>query len=303
MTRTPFPSAASAGGRLRFQLTPLLDLLLIIVFAQFLEVRETADAREAREAAQFAEQTAELEERTERLRRRFDARVAELGLLEERLRSERAAAVAAAGDAVEREDRVAAAVARLLDLPAEMLDELDPPPGSPLADDLNAARRRAARMRESGGEEIWRFWVAYEELLKRAEIWTLHVSAGGRITLSAGDVRETFQLERRGQDERAEEFADRLFATYKMLPQPKGLVVTLVSYDRNARAGDFAPVLEGLPEAVRRLGLDQEERTRFEFAVLGITPDPFADDPPAAAGPPNPDPPPRAPARNESPSR
>ena len=306
MSRTTFKTAAaSTGSRLRFQLTPLLDLLLIIVFAQFLEVRETADAREQFEAARFAEQTADLESRATELAKRFDRRVAELERIEAQVRAERSelqsernAALDAADDAAQREDRAGELLAKLLDLPADLLEQVDPPPGSPVADDVAAARRRAEALRQSRGAEVLRFLVGYEELLKRAEIWTLHVDASGRVALSAGGETIDFRLERGGQDARAEEFADRLFAAYKMLPQPKGLVVILVSYGRRARAGDYQPVLDGLSEAVRRLRIDQAARTQFEFAVLGATPEPLAVAPPRvpAVTPPTP-------TRTESPSR
>ena len=46
--------------RLTFQLTPLLDLLLIVIFAQFLDVRDTTTEREQLTSTQVATADQEL---------------------------------------------------------------------------------------------------------------------------------------------------------------------------------------------------------------------------------------------------
>ena len=294
------------GLRMRFQLTPLLDLLLIVVFAQFLEGRQADETR-----AERAEER--LEETLEELRVRDDERTAavqterrELADLKEtlternaRLRAERdravelaRAAARTAQDVTGAADRSANLMAELLDVPTAIAAELKPEPRSDAAQDLAAARERIARLRDQKGFEVLRFLVGYEELLKRAEVWTLHVRGGGFVALSTGSRVELLRLEADGQQERAEEFVRKLFAATKILPQPKGLVVILVSFDRTARAGVYQPVLDGLGEAVRRLETDQGGRTQYEFAVLGAAPEPTAtrDTPESAAGPPGAEP-------------
>ena len=273
--------------RLRFQLTPLLDLLLIVVFAQFLEGREADRARGERaereitqtveqiEAADAARDAALAEER---------ARLAETReTLEERnaaLIAERDRAVEVARQAVRSARDADAGVRRSADLLADVLDV----PADALRDDAAdaaAIERRVDALKAGKSFEVLRFLVGYEELLKRAEVWTVHVRRGGFVALStgagpSGGRVELLRLEAAGQRARAEEFVRKLFAAYKTLPQPKGLVVLLVSFDRAATAGVYQPVLDGLGEAVRRLELDQGGRTQFEFAVLGAAPEPAA---------------------------
>ena len=271
--------------RLRFQLTPLLDLLLIVVFAQFMEGRE-ADAKRAEradaeitrtvadlEAAEAAREAALAAERAAlaATRRTLEDRNADL--LAERDRAVEVArqAVRSANDADSAADRSAALLADVLDVTADALRD-------DAADDAAVADRVDALKRDKSFE-VLRFLVGYEELLKRAEVWTLHVRAGGFVALSTGAGPgggrvELLRLEERGQRARAEEFVRKLFAAYKTLPQPKGLVVMLVSFDRTATAGVYQPVLDGLGEAVRRLESDQGGRTQFEFAVLGAAPEP-----------------------------
>ena len=277
------------GLRMRFQLTPLLDLLLIVVFAQFLEGRQADQTRAER-----------AEEQIEAKQEALDADRRELADLRERLTErnalleaqrneavERAAAAARAADAATAAaDRSAGLLTELLDVPSAIAATLKPEARSDAAEDFRAARERIAQLRDQKGFEVLRFLVGYEELLKRAEVWTLHVRGGGFVALSTGDRVELIRLEATGQRARAEEFVRKLFAATKILPQPKGLVVILVSFDRTARAGVYQPVLDGLGEAVRRLEVDQGGRTQYEFAVLGAAPEPIVsrDTPDSAAG-------------------
>ncbi|MFH5806223.1 hypothetical protein [Alienimonas sp. DA493] len=278
------------GLRLRFQLTPLLDLLLIVVFAQFLEGKQADEVRDERAEELIAarldaldEERAELDELREVLNER------NVRLEEERDRAVELArsAVRTARDVEAAANRSADLLTELLDVPEAIAEQISPEPRSDAERDLEAARERVAQLRDQKGFEVLRFLAGYEELLKRAEIWTLHVRGGGFVALSTGENVELIRLEADGQRERAEEFVRKLFAATKTLPQPKGLVVILVSFDRTARAGVYQPVLDGLGEAVRRLEVDQGGRTQYEFAVLGAAPEPTATEgtPDSAAGP------------------
>ena len=260
--------------RLRFQLTPLLDLLLIVVFAQFLEGREADRARGERAEEQIAATVEQVEAEREQLaeaRETLEQRNAALAAERDQAVEVARQAVRSARDAGAATDRSASLLAEVLDVPADALRDAGA--------DAAAVARRVDALQEQKGFEVLRFLVGYEELLKRAEVWTLHVRRGGFVALSTGAGPgggrvELVRLEERGQAARAGEFVRKLFAAYKTLPQPKGLVVLLVSFDRAATAGVYQPVLDGLGEAVRRLEADQGGRTQFEFAVLGAAPEP-----------------------------
>ncbi|NNJ26769.1 hypothetical protein [Alienimonas chondri] len=300
------------GLRMRFQLTPLLDLLLIVVFAQFLEGKQADETRDAKAEVQIETKLEALDEERAELTELRET------LAEEnvRLEAERNRAVELARSAVQTARDMEAATNRSADLLTELLDvpeaiaaQMRPEPRSDAAEDLQTARERIAQLRDQQGFEVLRFLAGYEELLKRAEVWTLHVRGGGFVALSTGSSVELLRLEQTGQRERAEEFVRKLFAATKILPQPKGLVVILVSFDRTARAGVYQPVLDGLGEAVRRLELDQGGRTQYEFAVLGAAPEPTAtrETPESAARPEPPAegdtiPAPASPEPNEGPS-
>jgi hypothetical protein len=243
------------GRRLHFQLLPLLDLLLIMIFSMYLEAR----VREERKAEQTESRIAAMQ-----------AQVAEdraaLAIERARVADESAELQTRLEDVVEQQHRAADLVAELFGVPQELIDEvLRPlPAGTPPRPEAEMARlrdrfRELARLR---GPAVIEHLLSYDELRKRADVWTLRILGSGQIAFSAGGAAQSFRAAT------PSEFAGRLFDRYKALPQPKGLVVLLVSYG-DARADVRQAVLDGLPEAVRLMREDQLGRTQFEYAVLG----------------------------------
>lgn len=247
----------------RFQLAPLVDLLLIIVFAQFMEVRDTVTRDEAtteKESAAATQQIAEAQNRIAILDQENASLAEQLAKSQQRSES-----------VVRQTNQAIAAVADSFQIRAISADEIETMVGDE-ADDVSSAVQRISReVADASPEEVVRFLVGHAELLKRAEIWHLHAMANRTIVLSAGDQSTSIQLERQLQDERTTELEDQLFAAYKQLPQPKGLVVVLVSYSPDAVAGVYQPLIDGMPKAVERMRTDLPA-SRFEYTVLGTTP-------------------------------
>ncbi|HEX6986337.1 MAG TPA: hypothetical protein VF170_13225 [Planctomycetaceae bacterium] len=258
------------GRRLHFQLTPLLDLLLIVIFAQYLEVRQQAGRETVRLERRIAEREREVERRLSAAEAELAAERGRLAARERSLDAETAELRTRLGDVVEQQRRAAELVAELFDVPQELVDEaLAPlPPGVPprSAADIERLRQQFQELAELRGAEVVEHLFSYDELRKRADIWTLRIRATGEIVFSTGDRTQSFRAATRA------EFASRLFDRYKTLPQPKGLVVLLVSYG-DARADVRQAVLDGLPEAVRLMREDRLGRTQFEYAVLGFVAD------------------------------
>lgn len=301
-TSTPHPTPNQSSGdvrlaktwwsrRTRFQLTPLMDLLLIIVFAQFLDVREASQ-----------HQTASLEAEREKLTYQIARERSELTGIREALQSQRRQLEQQRDQArAARDEAVSQTEMRLAEMNLAMnklkqwfsLDEkaiagaesfrgadvseetmVDPVSGEVVSNDpVSSAIARASRLGQADPDEVVRFLIGHAELLKRAEIWTVHATDNGSIVIMAGERRETFRLESRSQSQRTDEVADRLFAAYKQLPQPKGLVILLVSYSPQSVAGVYQPLVDALPHTLERLRADTPE-TRFEYTVLGPSPDP-----------------------------
>jgi len=252
----------SFGRRLQFQLMPLLDLLLIMVFSLYLEVREREERQEQRTAQQQAE-AAEQDRRLAAAEKRLATERAALTTEREEMRRR-------VDDVVEKQRRAADLVAELLAVPQALVDEaLRPlpagtPPRSP--EEEERLRKRFAELASLRGPEAIELLLTHEELRKRADVWTIRVLGNGEIVFSTGDRTQTFRAST------PTEFATRLYERHKALPQPKGLVVLLVSYG-DARADVRQAVLNGLPEAVRLMREDRLGRTQFEYAVLGFIPE------------------------------
>ena len=264
--------------RFHFQLTPLLDLLLIVIFAQYLDVQQQAE----RESVRIEQQAAE---RERMLEQRFAAAQSELETARQALELERArvaereAVIAAEAtelrqrmdDTLDQQRRAANLIAELFNVPQALIDEaLKPRPiGTPArpASEIERLRDRFRELATLRGPDVIEHLLSYDELRKRADVWTLRIQSNGELVFSAGEQTQSFRATT------AEQFASRLFDRYKTLPQPKGLVVLLVSYG-DARADVRQAVLNGLPEAIRLMREDRLGRTQFEYAVLGFIPEP-----------------------------
>ena len=198
----------------------------------------------------------------------------------QQLRKQKEAAESLAAEAALRQALTEEYLRKLLELDEGIVDaELSPPES---LETLDAAEARAKAVREADSTQLLRFLAGYDELLKRAEIWTLHVSDRGDTELNwgGGSQSHSFRLEQKSQVARTDEFIQQMRAAYSKIPQPKGLVVILVSYSPRAVAGNYQPVLDGMPNVIEWLSKDAAGRTRFEFSVIGAINDPVRDLPP-----------------------
>jgi hypothetical protein len=278
--------------RIALQLTPLLDLMLIVIFAQYLEMRETEGRRasafaarqadlgsdvtalQARHAADLAKIEAERSAQAARLATTDERRAA----LERDLRTveeERSELAARLERALARQEQIGNVLRDAFRLPPEVVARVLSPENGKTRSDEDIARLQGAvrELAEKRGRDVVRHVLTVEEIRKRCDVWELHVRGTDAIALSTGERTAEFRADS------PETFTTRLFDRYKSLPQPKGLVIILVSYG-DATVGTVRAVLDGLPAAVSRLQADSGGRTRFEYAVLGFDPDRTAEPPP-----------------------
>ncbi|MEM7810132.1 MAG: hypothetical protein AAF532_01460 [Planctomycetota bacterium] len=260
-----------------FQLTPLLDLLLIVLFAQFLDVRGTSREAEARYREEAAVARAEVDRELAAGRAELEAARVEL--------ADRRAEISAAAAAVDVSksfleadrdellavtERAASLMAELFDVPQDVIDEMlteKAPPAVP--SDAAAAERLRERLRDlakKAGRAVVEHLVTYDELLKRADVWRVRVADDGRVTLTAGDRESTFRATS------VDQFVSRATEAYYTFPEPKGVVLVVVSYG-DARADVRTAVLDGVDRWLRELRTERLGRTQFAPAVLGYLPD------------------------------
>lgn len=260
-----------APRRLTLQLTSLLDLLLIVIFAQYMEVREqTKEVQTV--ATQRQERLETVEENLSTLRARHAAAAAALEAERQRLAeiAERNEQLQETAERLrEQRDTVGELAAELFRVPPDLAEQALLPGGRSVStlssEELEQVRQRFRELAQMRGTEIVEHLLTYNELRKRADVWDIHIAENGLFKLGTGERTAQFRAET------PEQFAARLFDAYKDLPQPKGLVVILLSWG-DARAVWRQAALQGLPLATMRMRDDSGGRTRFEYAVLGYRP-------------------------------
>lgn len=282
--------------KLTFQLTPLLDLLLIVIFAQYLDVRD----KTTRDEQTTAEQTAEMRDdvqRTQRQRDRLAGKLAEaianrrdeLHRLEERLRRQQAADRAAAKKLRQQRDEISRLLAEMFRLPPAAVKQTLKPlavANNPRrAEELRKIRERLKKLQHSNPHQIVRHVVKYEELLKRCDIWEVHLSKTYNVTVTAGDAKQRFRITarepRRTSDDEAarrelqrfvrdlaKDCETKLFKFFKGLPQPKSVVIVLVSHD-GRDLSTFAAVKQGVQLTADHVSMNTGARVNMVVADLG----------------------------------
>ena len=280
--------------RLTFQLTPLLDLLLIVIFAQFMDTQETTarieqraeqqveqaeskakkyselrdaarqksialaeqNAQVEREAEQSKQTAVELEQRMRNMQQRSEKKSQELS---EQLKVAQA-----------QRNRVGELVQELFQLPDSILDPLldarVDPDSEQTREKLEQLKQQLEKLARARSEDVIKHFLTYDELTKRSDIWELYLTENGLFRLKIGKQTTDFRADS------PEVFVDRVYSFYKTVPQPKSLVIILFSYG-DAKASVRFAATQGLPLVAERMRADSSGRTRFEYAVMGFVPE------------------------------
>jgi hypothetical protein len=271
--------------RIILQLTSLLDLLLMVIFAQYIGLQEASrllvrNEQAKRRQAEQAQADTELArgEAFDKLRelasalsiseqRRGDqsAKLQELST-ENLLLREKAGVI----EQIEQARRKAAqdlqAVGELardsLDVNAEAvrLALADVP-----ADDLARLLVELRQLKDKGPTEIIQYLREAAELRKRADIWEVHVAADDSIRIRVKDRVLAETLFVTSQDD----FLKQVLPLLRRQEEPKSLVIVLVSWS-DARLDTRSHVLAGLGQIVQVLDAQWKKAKRIETAVMGF---------------------------------
>ena len=285
--------------KLTFQLTPLLDLLLIVIFAQYLDVRDKSASDEKSTAEQSAAMKKSVE-RAERDRDRFAKKLAasqtalqirqeKLKRLDEQLRKQIAEEEQAAKTLRQQRDQISRMLARMFRLPEDVvrktMESLANAGNSGKAEQLRKIRDRLKQLQKSKPHQILRHVVQYEELLKRCDIWEIHVTRKYNVTVVSGgkshrfrymarEPRPTKDEERERQEARryvrdlSKNFATKLFAYYDSQPQTKSVIIVMVSHD-GRDLSTFAAAKLGIQQTAFRISTKTGARVNMVVADLG----------------------------------
>lgn len=243
----------STRRKITLQLVPLLDLMLIVIFAQYMAMREQSQLHEAR-----AEQAvSSVEEQRQQLE---DERAA--------IAAQRFEAEMIADKALDQRDLVGQLASELFNLPettvTKLLRERFTDDNAPSEEEIAAIQEDFRRLKGRRGQEIVKHLLTFSELRKRCEVWELHVAESGLTTLKTPGEHTEFRAAT------AEVFASKV-AKFRTRKDAKNLVLLLLTYG-DVTAPIYEAALTGLPLAIERMQLEAGARTRFEYAVLGIEP-------------------------------
>lgn len=253
----------TAPRRLALQLTPLFDMLLIVIFAQYMEVREQQSANASRSAAAVQERDQARAE-LERAQTRLDEQQLQLQKSETDL-----------DRTLEQQRILGELMVELFQVPQDevtrILSPAQFPAGVQTPEDLARLRERFRQLSLQRAGQMIEHLLSYDEIRKRCDVWDLHVDAQGVATISAGmrSTRIRIPLADNGDVDR-EQLVTDLYAWYRSLPQPKSLVIILLTYDRSSRIYVTEAVRQVLPILVSRMQTDHSGRIRFEYADLGF---------------------------------
>lgn len=265
--------------RLHMQLTPLLDLLLIVIFAQYMDVaeREAFTLDEASQAIARRDEIARELSALQVVHQRSADRLLQLQALADQLQARNQTLNEQAEQSQEDLERAIAQqqlfgdlVSELFNVPQDLVDDALTPPGADTPATPDQRQLLEERFRElslqNAGRMI-RHLLSFEEMRKRTDLWEIHIDESGWITLRVGKNTQGFRART------SEEFADKLYAAYKSLPQPKSLVVIMLSWG-DARADVREACIKALPVVTERMRRNAGGFIRFEYAIIGYQPAP-----------------------------
>jgi hypothetical protein len=245
--------------RLALQLTPLLDLLLIVMFSQYIENRDNTRAAEQQLRTQRTEMESELNQRRADLEQEFanDRKTVEdlRKVYDERFRS-----------LIDQHHQIGSLLAESLNLPGVAVAEILKlrTSGSPEdAERLTEATERLQSVMKSRGEEVFRFLIKVDEMQKHVSVWEVHVLDNGQARISDGDQSAVVDFESEA------EFSARLFEASKSFADSRTLVILLLTWG-DAQGGARQRASNGMPLLSEKLRRDADGTRWYDFSIVGF---------------------------------
>ena len=263
--------------RFVIQLPPLLDLLIILIFALLLGLRHQARTEEVRARSVVtdavpglsdrSDPVVALVERHQKVERDLKQAISENQRLMSRDEDSQRQLSEEVAWAMQQQERFGDLVSELFQVPDETIKKAlntNNIAGEIRSEsETRSLREKFRELAAKRGEAAVRHLLTFDEMRKRCDIWDLVISGRkNQFELNVGGTVKTFAAETR------EEFDDKLFRAYKTLESPKDLVIVLLSYYPDARFGPIKIAVSQLPLSVERMASDRGGKTQFQFLVL-----------------------------------
>ena len=247
--------------RLSLQLTPLLDLLLIVIFAQYLEVGTIAKQETERAEVERVEARADLES----VQKQLQELQQQLAQIDQKRRDTESA------DYASRE-QLGKLFGELFRIPESVIQKIAKRRSSDEAvlstEELDALKTEFKVLSTARADQIVDHLLTFTEMKKRFDVWELYVQQDNSVIITAGPHQKRLQPD---DVETPELFSEEFFKLYKSFPQSKNVVLILVTYGDSQLRYRWA-VTKGLPLVTERMRQDSNGTVKFEYAVLGFRP-------------------------------
>lgn len=244
--------------RLTLQLTPLLDLLLIVMFSQHLENRHRARSLDQNVEDLRSELNDEYLQRVQTLDRDYQEQHRALSELRTSLEEK-------IQNISDQHQQIGSMLAETLNLPREAIAEVVKLRSDGRQDDaerLEAALSRLRDLMDARGDEVFRMLMKIDEMQKRVSIWEVHLQDNGQARISDG-IR-SFTVDFHSESE----FVTRLFEASKSFPDPRTLTLVLLSWG-DTQGGPRQRAAGAMPKLTEQLRRDSSGTRWYDFSVLG----------------------------------
>lgn len=270
------------------QLTPLLDLLIIVIFAQALalndsvfELADTVEERDVQvgqlrvernrqreERDEYRRRLNELEEELEEYKRQEEALLAELTELAEKLdlqdsveeRLQRA-------EDLEREAlHILEAVADAFRVPEEVADAMTAHLNASEAEQIEA---RLEQLRDADPAEAVRHVRQMEEVKRQVDFWEIHITKSDEIRFASSGITYIENLYYTNR----EHTLHALRNVFSRLPAPKPLVLIIITRENCTVAAERA-VLAGVEDFARDIRGRPDVHAAVHVSEWGYTESP-----------------------------
>jgi hypothetical protein len=243
--------------RLTLQLTPLLDLMLIVLFAQYMDVQIVAK----NEADRLANERQTTEAENESLRKQVEEWESQRQTAEHNAQRER--------------DQLGQLVRELFKVPDAVLNKIIQPRSKNEGGGLSPAeiaelKAQFQQMAAATGEKIVDHLLTFNEMQKQFDIWQIYMTEDGELLINAGQDRQSVKSK---EIDSPETFIDAVLQIRKRVPPTKDTVLILCRYG-DCRLSHRLSMIRGLPAVAERLKAEGQGTTKFEYAVFGYRPQP-----------------------------
>lgn len=260
--------------RVLLQLTPLLDLMMTILFVQYVLLHDVSnDAIAARiqtedTLSHSRDIEARLRGQNEGLAKERNELQEELDKVKNRLeevQQSQQVAEKQVQDATKNLERIGGLAKEMFDISPEALQALT---GGLNPAQTDRVRQELERIKKESPGKALEELMKLDELRKRCDFWKVHITYGGFVLLSINEK----EVGRFQAMDSPEAIVNQFVQTISEIEEPKSIVLVILTHG-NALEDVFGRVQSGLRKFLQEQSDKPHSRSRYELSEWGYVPD------------------------------